>query len=249
MASAALELSGVRAGYGDTVVLDAVSLSVAPGERLAVIGRNGAGKTTLLLAVVGQARLRTGQVRLHGTEIGGWPSHRRAAAGLGFVPQGREIFPSLTVRENLLVARRPGRWTLDAVCALFPQLAARFGHRGTQLSGGEQQMLAIGRALIGNPTVLLLDEPSEGLAPMVVEALMAMIRQLARHGDMALVLVEQNARLALEFAPRSVVMSSGAIVYDGPSALLAGDRALLDRHVGVADISAPAIGDWVADSA
>jgi branched-chain amino acid transport system ATP-binding protein len=229
----ALELSGVRAGYGDTVILDAVTLSVAAGEHLAVIGRNGAGKTTLLSAMVGRAELRAGSIRLRGADIGALPSHRRAAAGLGYVPQEREIFPSLTVRENLLVARRPGRWTLDAVCALFPQLAARFAHRGSHLSGGEQQMLAIGRALVGNPAVLLLDEPTEGLAPLVVKALMSMIRKLSEQDDMALVLVEQNARLALAFAKRTVVMSGGAIVYDGPSAALMEDRALLGQYVGV----------------
>ena len=231
----------MHAGYGDTVVLEAVTLSVAPGEHLAVIGRNGAGKTTLLATVVGQAQLRRGSVRLHGADIGAQPSHRRAAAGLGYVPQGREIFPSLTVRENLQVARRRGKWNLDTVCALFPQLSSRLGHRGPELSGGEQQMLAIGRALIGNPSVLLLDEPSEGLAPLVVQALMSMIRKLAEQGDMALVLVEQNARLALGFAQRTVVMSSGAIVYDGPSNALAEDHALLDRYVGVANLSPAAV--------
>ena len=230
----ALELTGVRAGYGDTVILESVTLSVAPGERLAVIGRNGAGKTTLLSAVVGQARLRAGKIRLHGTEIGVLPSHRRVAAGLGYVPQGRAIFPSLTVRENLLVARRPGRWTLDAVCELFPQLSARFAHRGTHLSGGEQQMLAIGRALIGNPSVLLLDEPTEGLAPVIVKLLMPVIRKFSEQDDMSLVLVEQNAHLAVDFAKRTVVMSSGAIVYDGASTALIKDRALLTRYVGVA---------------
>ncbi|OGA65178.1 MAG: ABC transporter ATP-binding protein [Betaproteobacteria bacterium RIFCSPLOWO2_12_FULL_67_28] len=230
----ALELTGVRAGYADTVILESVTLSVAPGERLAVIGRNGAGKTTLLSAVVGQARLRAGKIRLHGAEIGLLPSHRRIAAGLGYVPQGRAIFPSLTVRENLLVARRPGRWTLDAVCALFPQLSARFAHRGTHLSGGEQQMLAIGRALIGNPSVLLLDEPTEGLAPVIVKLLMPVIRKFSEQDDMSLVLVEQNAHLAVDFAKRTVVMSSGAIVYDGASTALVEDRALLAQYVGVA---------------
>jgi branched-chain amino acid transport system ATP-binding protein len=229
----ALELTGVRAGYGDTVILESVGLSVAPGERLAVIGRNGVGKTTLLSAVAGRARLRAGTIRLHGADIGMLPPHRRAAAGLGYVPQGREIFPSLTVRENLLVARRRGKWTLDAVCALFPQLAERLTHRGTHLSGGEQQMLAIGRALIANPSVLLLDEPTEGLAPLVVKLLMPMIRKLAENGDMALVLVEQNARLALNFAKRTLVMSGGAIAYDGPSGALVEDRALLTQYVGV----------------
>jgi branched-chain amino acid transport system ATP-binding protein len=230
----ALELVAVRAGYRDTAVLDAVTLRVAQGDRLAIIGRNGAGKTTLLATLVGRARLFSGTIRLHGNEIGSLPSHRRALAGLGYVPQEREIFPSLTVRENLLVAQRPGRWTLEAVCSLFPRLSERLSHRGSHLSGGEQQMLAIGRALIGNPSVLLLDEPTEGLAPTVVDLLMETIGRISDEGGITIVLVEQNARLALDFAQRAIVMSGGAVVYDAASEPLRRDHALLNRFVGVA---------------
>jgi branched-chain amino acid transport system ATP-binding protein len=229
----ALEIDGVSAGYGETVVIDAVSLRIAPGERLAVIGRNGVGKTTLLSAIVGRARVARGTIRLFGRDIGGMPGHRRAAAGLGYVPQEREIFPSLTVRENLLIARRPGRWTFEEVCRLFPRLTERLEHRGTQLSGGEQQMLAIGRALMGNPSVLLMDEPTEGLAPIVVEQLMAAIETLSAEQGITLVLVEQNARLALDFAPRTLVIDAGRVAYDGSSAELRADEARLSRLVAV----------------
>jgi branched-chain amino acid transport system ATP-binding protein len=229
----AIEIAGVSAGYGETIVLDGLSLTIAAGERVSIIGRNGVGKTTLLATLVGRARLDRGTIRLFGVDIGALPGHRRAAAGLGYVPQEREIFPSLTVRENLLIARRPGKWTLDSVCALFPKLTERFEHRGSQLSGGEQQMLAIGRALMGNPAVLLMDEPTEGLAPIIVESLMVAIEALSAQEGMTMVLVEQNARLALDFAPRTVVIDGGRIAYDGPSAELGADEARLSRLVGV----------------
>jgi branched-chain amino acid transport system ATP-binding protein len=232
-AAPALEIACVSAGYGETMVLDAVSLTIAAGERVGIIGRNGVGKTTLLATLVGRARLDRGAIRLFGADIGALPGHRRAAAGLGYVPQEREIFPSLTVRENLLIARRPGKWTFDSVCALFPRLAERLEHHGNQLSGGEQQMLAIGRALMGNPTVLLMDEPTEGLAPIIVEHLMLAIEALSAEDGMTMVLVEQNARLALDFAPRAVVMDGGRIAYDGPSAELSADEVRLSRLVGV----------------
>lgn len=233
MAEVALELSLVSAGYGETTVLHDVSLSVAAGECVAIIGRNGVGKTTLLSTIVGRARLHGGAVRLFGIDIGRLPGNRRAAAGIGLVPQEREIFPSLTVRENLIVARRPGPWTLDKVCALFPRLAERMHHRGDQLSGGEQQMLATGRALLGNPLVLLLDEPTEGLAPIIVEHLMSAMSQLSEHQGLTLVMVEQNARLALNFAPRAVVLEAGSIVFDGPSTTLKADEARLAELVGL----------------
>jgi branched-chain amino acid transport system ATP-binding protein len=229
----ALEVAEVTAGYGETMVLDAISLVIAPGERVGIIGRNGVGKTTLLATLVGRARLERGAIRLFGVDIAGLPGHRRAAAGLGYVPQEREIFRSLTVRENLLIARRPGKWTLDSVCALFPKLTERLDHRGGQLSGGEQQMLAIGRALMGNPTVLLMDEPTEGLAPIVVEQLMAAIEALSAEEGMTMLLVEQNARLALDFAPRTVVIDGGRIAYDGSGAALGADEERLSRLVGV----------------
>src|SRR5690606_31610472 len=219
----ALELAAVRAGYGETIVLHDLTLTVAAGERVGIIGRNGVGKPTLLATLVGRARLAGGAVRLFGADLAGLPGQRRAAAGIGYVPQEREIFPSLTVRENLLIARRPGRWTFDSVCALFPKLTDRLEHRGNQLSGGEQQMLAIGRALMGNPTVLLMDEPTEGLAPIIVEHLMAAIETLSAEEGITLLLVEQNARLALDFAPRTVVIDGGRVAYDGASADLRAD--------------------------
>jgi branched-chain amino acid transport system ATP-binding protein len=232
-AAPAIELAGVSAGYGETIVLESLSLTIAAGERVGIIGRNGVGKTTLLATLVGRARLDRGAIRLFGADIAGLPGHRRAAAGLGYVPQEREIFPSLTVRENLLIARRPGRWTFDSVCALFPRLTERLEHRGNQLSGGEQQMLAIGRALMGNPSVLLMDEPTEGLAPIIVEHLMTAIEALSAAEGMTLVLVEQNARLALDFAPRAIVIEGGRVAYDGSSAALSADEARLSRLVGV----------------
>ncbi len=239
MAEPALEISALRAGYGETVVLHDVSLTVGAGERVAIIGRNGAGKTTLLASIVGRARLHGGVIHLFGADLARLPGNRRAAAGLGLVPQEREVFPSLTVRENLLVARRPGRWTLDAVCELFPRLAERLRHRGNQLSGGEQQMLAIARALMGNPRVLLLDEPTEGLAPLIVAHLVAAIERISAQDALTLLVVEQNARLALEIAPRAVVLEGGAVGFDGPSANLAADEGLLAALVGVSAGKSP----------
>jgi branched-chain amino acid transport system ATP-binding protein len=231
---AALELDGVSAGYGETVVLEDVRLRLAPGESVAIIGRNGVGKSTLLATAMGHTSLHRGAVRLHGSDISRLPSHRRARAGLGYVPQEREIFPSLSVRENLEVAARPGPWTAAAVFELFPQLRERQANRGNQLSGGEQQMLAIGRALMGNPSVVLMDEPSEGLAPVIVEELARALRRLRDAEGLTLVLVEQNTRLALELSPRAVVMDRGRLVYDGPSEALRCDPAQLDRLIGVA---------------
>ena len=169
--SAGLVLEGVSSGYGDTIVLEGIALDLPPGGTLALLGRNGVGKTTLLATIMGHTRQRAGTIRFAGHEIAGLPPFRRARLGIGFVPQEREIFPSLTVAENLLVAARPGRWSLSRVFDFFPSLAERRHHRGNQLSGGEQQMLAIGRALIGNPSLLLMDEPLEGLAPVIVDAL------------------------------------------------------------------------------
>jgi branched-chain amino acid transport system ATP-binding protein len=233
--AAALELASVSAGYGETVVLEDVRLRLAAGESIAIIGRNGVGKTTLLATIMGHTSLHGGTVRLFGRDISRLPTHRRAQAGLGYVPQEREIFPSLTVRENLEIAARPGPWTLPGVLALFPQLRERQSNRGHQLSGGEQQMLAIGRALMGNPSVVLMDEPSEGLAPVIVEELARAVKGLRDTGGLSLVLVEQNARLALDISPRAVVMDRGRIVYDGPSETLRRDPAKLDQLIGVAD--------------
>jgi branched-chain amino acid transport system ATP-binding protein len=234
MAEPALELRGLIAGYGETVVLESLDLALGASECLSVLGRNGVGKTTLVDTIMGHTRVRAGGIRFGGREIVRWPPWRRARAGLGYVPQEREIFPSLTVREHLRIAVRPGPWTMERAFAAFPSLAERRQHRGDALSGGEQQMLAIARALVGNPSLLLMDEPTEGLAPIVVEQLALTIRTLGHDQGMAVVLVEQHAELALEFAARAIVMDRGRIVYDGPSAALAADRSRLQRLVGVA---------------
>ncbi len=233
MAEAAVALDNVRAGYGETVVLEDVKFTLAPGETVSIIGRNGVGKSTLLATVMGHTNLHGGRVLLHGQDISKTATYKRVHAGLGYVPQEREIFPSLTLRENLEVAARPGYWTYATVCELFPRLAERAGNMGNQLSGGEQQMLAIGRALIGNPTVLLMDEPSEGLAPVIVEELARAIKRLAAAGGLAMIVVEQNSRLALSIAPRAVVMDRGRIVYDGASEALRNDPAKLEGFIGV----------------
>jgi len=231
---AALELANVSAGYGETVVLEDINLSLKDGETISIIGRNGVGKTTLLATVMGHTTLHHGALRLHGKSIAGIPCYRRALAGIGYVPQEREIFPSLTLRENLEVAARPGRWTLQAVYDLFPRLAERQNNRGNQLSGGEQQMLAIGRALIGNPSILLMDEPSEGLAPVIVEELVRAVKHLSETEGHTLLLVEQNTRVALQISPRTIVMDRGRIVYDGASETLRNDPEKLDQLIGVA---------------
>ena len=231
--AAALELDGVSAGYGETVVLEDVRLALAEGETLSIIGRNGVGKTTLLATVMGHNTLHGGDVRLHGRTIARLPAHRRNWAGLGYVPQEREVFPSLTLRENLEVAARPGAWTIDKVFGLFPRLAERQKNRGNQLSGGEQQMLAIARALIGNPSVVLMDEPSEGLAPVIVEELARAVKRLAATENLTMILVEQNTRLALDISPRTAVMDRGRIVFDGPSEELKRDPDKLHRLIGV----------------
>jgi branched-chain amino acid transport system ATP-binding protein len=227
-----LELEGVRAGYGEAVVLDGVSLAVPPGGSLAVLGRNGVGKTTLLLAVMGFVTLARGAVRFGGRDISRVAPHSRARLGLGWVPQERDIFPSLSVEENLTVAARPGRWDLAAVTALFPRLGERREHMGNQLSGGEQQMLAIARALMTNPAVLLLDEPLEGLAPIIVEELAAAIRRMAGEGT-ALVLVEQHVEFALGLTEEAIVIERGAVAHRARSAELLTDVAALGRHVGL----------------
>jgi len=234
MADEALALAGITAGYGETVVLEALDLALGAGESIGILGRNGVGKTTLIDTIMGHTRLRAGTLRLAGQDVARWPPWRRARAGLGYVPQEREIFRSLSVQEHLAIALRPGPWTVERAYAAFPALKERRHHQGDALSGGEQQMLAIARALVGNPTVLLMDEPTEGLAPIIVEQLEATIKALGREEGMALVLVEQHADLALDFAPRSIVMDRGRIVYDGPSAALAQDRERLQSLIGVA---------------
>jgi branched-chain amino acid transport system ATP-binding protein len=230
----AIELCGVTAGYGETVVLENFDLELGPSASLSVLGRNGVGKTTLLATIMGHATLRQGRILLNGADVSAMPIHRRNALGLGYVPQEREIFPSLTVGENLAVAERPGKWTPEAVYEMFPRLRERRSSYGDRLSGGEQQMLAVGRALIGNPTVLLLDEPSEGLAPLIVEELQATFARLRNEEAIAIVMVEQKAGVALSFADRCVVMDRGRIVFDGDSASLRDDHALLNQLIGVA---------------
>jgi branched-chain amino acid transport system ATP-binding protein len=229
----ALELVDVSGGYGETVIVENVRLEVGAGKTLAIIGRNGVGKTTLLSTVMGHTALHSGCIRLLGADISRLPPYRRVAAGLGYVPQEREIFPSLTLRENLEVAARPGPWTIATVFQLFPRLKERQQNWGNHLSGGEQQMLAIARALVGNPAVILMDEPSEGLAPVIVEELTRALRRLADAQGLTLVLVEQNIRLALDISPRTVVMNRGKITYDGTSARLKDNRETLDRLIGV----------------
>ena len=233
MAERVLDLDNVRAGYGETVVLEDIRLAIAPSETVSIIGRNGVGKTTLLATIMGHTTLHSGRISLHGDDISSLATYRRVTAGLGYVPQEREIFPSLTLRENLEVAARPGTWTMETVYELFPRLAERAENRGNQLSGGEQQMLAIGRALIGNPSVLLMDEPSEGLAPVIVEELARAVKRLSKTSGLAIILVEQNSRLALDIAPRALVMDRGRIVFDGPSETLRNDPAKLEQFIGV----------------
>ncbi len=234
----ALELRQVSAGYGETVVLDDIELALAPGENISVIGRNGVGKTTLLATVMGHTTLHKGEVVLGGVKLNRVPVYARALSGLGFVPQEREIFPSLTVRENLEVGARPGKWTQARVFELFPNLQERLGNMGNQLSGGEQQMLSIARALLTNPSVLLMDEPTEGLAPVIVEALTAVLLRLRAESALSIVLVEQNSRVALAFSERTIILSKGRIVYDGSSAALRDDPEKLAQFVGIAETTA-----------
>ncbi|MGH8673222.1 MAG: ABC transporter ATP-binding protein, partial [Burkholderiales bacterium] len=219
----ALALKGVSAGYGETHVLQAIDFALGDGESLSVIGRNGVGKSTLLETIMGHTTLHAGEIALRGRRMDDAPVHARALAGLGYVPQEREIFPSLSVRENLELCARPGHWTAERVFELFPNLKDRLDAPGTQLSGGEQQMLAIARALMTNPAVLLMDEPTEGLAPVIVQALVQVLSRLRAAGGLSIVLVEQNSRVALEFSARTVVMDQGRIVYDGASERLRAD--------------------------
>ena len=230
---AALEVRGLRAGYGATVVLEALDLVVRPGECLALLGRNGVGKSTLLATIMGHTTLQDGAIRFQGHGIGAWRPYRRARAGLGWVPQEREVFPSLTVQDNLAVAARPGAWTMVRAFELFPRLEDRARQPGRSLSGGEQQMLAIARALVGNPSVLLMDEPFEGLAPIVVEELADVIARLRAEHAITMLLVEQRTDVALELAERAVVMDRGRVVFDDTSARLRADFDLLHALVGL----------------
>jgi branched-chain amino acid transport system ATP-binding protein len=228
-----LELTGVRAGYGDAVVLDDVSLDVPRNGSLAVLGRNGVGKSTLLLTLMGYTRLHAGSILFNGTDISALPPHRRAQLGIGWVAQEREVFPSLSVEENLTVAARPGRWGLEAVYELFPRLKERRINMGNQLSGGEQQMLAIARALMTNPALLLLDEPLEGLAPIIIEAISRAFKRLVADQSLAILLVEQHTDIALELTQDAVLIERGRIAHRARSAELARDSATLERLVGL----------------
>jgi len=233
MAEPLLALQDVRAGYGEAVVLDGISLELAERGSLAVLGRNGVGKSTLLLTIMGYTNVTRGAIRWRGEDVARLSPHRRARRGLGWVAQEREIFPSLTVEENLTVAARPGRWDLHAAYDLFPRLAERRRNRGNQLSGGEQQMLATARALMTNPALLLLDEPLEGLAPIIVEELTAAIGRMIADEGMAIILIEQHAELALSLTQDAVVMERGVIVHRAASRALLQDAASLDRLIGL----------------
>jgi len=228
-----LALESVSAGYGESVVVDEASLRIEEGECVALLGRNGVGKTTLLTTIMGLTRFHHGAIRLAGVEISRWAAHARARAGLGWVPQERLMWRSLTVEEHLTSVARPGTWTVEKAHALFPRLAERGQHRGAQLSGGEQQMLAIARALVTNPRLLLLDEPMEGLAPIVVQELAGVLRELVKGGAMAVIVVEQHAELALSLARRGVVMERGRIVHEGSSDALLADPEALHRLLAV----------------
>ena len=228
-----LAVEGVTAGYGDGIVLEDVSLSLEEGDSLALLGRNGMGKTTLLVTLMGLTRLRGGRLRWRGTDLAALPTHRRSQAGLGWVPQERFMFPSLTVEEHLTAVARPGRWTVKKVWELFPRLEERRANYGNQLSGGEQQMLAIARALMVNPSLLLLDEPMEGLAPIIVQELMNVIRELADEGGMAVIVVEQHAKLALALTRQAIVLERGRVVHRSASEALLADPDTLHRLVSV----------------
>ena len=233
MTAPLLTLSDVRAGYGPAVVLDGISFELPERGGLAVLGRNGVGKSTLLLTIMGYTQVARGRVSWRGEDITQRPPHRRAQAGIGWVAQEREIFSTLTVEENLTVAARDGRWDLPAVYDLFPRIAERRRNFGNQLSGGEQQTLAIARALMTNPALLLLDEPLEGLAPIVVEELASAIRRMTSEGTCAFILVEQHAEIALSLTQTALLLERGRIVHTGPSAQLLDDHATLDRYIGL----------------
>ena len=228
-----LALDAVRAGYGESVVIDGISFELAEGGSLAVLGRNGVGKTTLLLTIMGFTRVASGGMRWRGRDITRIAPHRRARLGIGWVAQEREIFPSLTVEENLTVAARTGRWDVHAVFQLFPRLAERQRNMGSHLSGGEQQMLAIARALMTNPALLLLDEPLEGLAPVIVDELAEAIGRMMAEEGTAIMLVEQHTEVALSLAREAVVIERGTIALRAPSRALLADRASLDRLIGL----------------
>ncbi len=233
MAEALLSFKNVRAGYGEAIVLDDISFEVAERGSLAVLGRNGVGKSTLLLTLMGFTQLRRGAIVWRGEDISRLAPHRRAQAGIGWVAQEREIFANLSVEENLTVAARPGRWDLDAAYTFFPRLKERRMSKGNQLSGGEQQMLATARALMTNPSLLLLDEPLEGLAPIIVEELVRGLRRMIVEEGTAVILVEQHAEVALSLTEHAMLLERGTIVHRAHSQDLLKDHATLDRYIGL----------------
>ena len=228
-----LAVDSITAGYGDGTVLEEVTLTLNEGDSLALLGRNGMGKTTLLVTLMGLTRVRSGALRWRGSDLAALPTHARSRAGLGWVPQERFMFPSLTVEEHLTAVARPGPWNVARVYEIFPRLAERRGNFGNQLSGGEQQMLAIGRALMVNPSLLLLDEPMEGLAPIIVQELMGVIRDLLTERGMAVIVVEQHAKLALLLTRNALVLERGRVVHRSSSESLLADPATLQRLVAV----------------
>ncbi len=230
-----LELEGISAGYGEAVVLTDISLKLAEGQALALLGRNGTGKTTLINTIIGLTRRRAGTIALGGTDITRLRPDQRALAGVGWVPQERNIFRSLTVDENITAVATKGPWTLERIFGMFPRLAERRRNMGNQLSGGEQQMLAIGRALALNPRVLLLDEPTEGLAPIIVDELLAALRKIVREEQIAAIIVEQSPRKILPLTDTAIILDRGMIAYQGKSDLLAGDATTLANLLGVAE--------------
>ena len=229
-----LEVDNLVAGYGEAIVVDGISLVLPAGQSMAVLGRNGVGKTTLLNTIIGVTQRRRGTLKLAGNDITALPPERRAQAGIGWVPQERNIFKSLTVEENLTAVARPGMWTLERAYALFPRIKQRRSNLGGQLSGGEQQMLAIARALMLNPTVMLLDEPTEGLAPIIVDELMVTLTRLVREEGVSMLVVEQHAQRLLRLTHRAIILERGRVVWQGDSATLAADPDTLEKHLGVA---------------
>ena len=225
---------GLHAGYGEAIVLEGISFALEQGGSLALVGRNGVGKTTLLLTLMGLTRLRRGRLLMRGEDLSGMPTYLRARRGLGWVPQERLCFPSLTVDEHLHAVARPGPWDLARVYRAFPALEQRRRNLGNQLSGGEQQMLAIARALMTNPSVLLLDEPLEGLAPIVAGAVVKVVRDLVRSGEFAMIIVEQHVRVALSLTEQAIVLDRGRVVHQGASNELLSEPAVLDRLVALA---------------
>jgi branched-chain amino acid transport system ATP-binding protein len=229
-----LAIERLCAGYGEAIVLSDISFRLNEGQSLALLGRNGMGKTTLVNSIVGVTRYRGGSIMLAGRDITRLSPEQRAMLGVGWVPQERNIFKSLTVEENLTAISRPGKWTPQRVFELFPRLGERRQNLGNALSGGEQQMLAIGRALVLNPRIMLLDEPLEGLAPIIVEELLRVLHRIIREEGLSAILVEQNAQKVLGVTDRAIIVERGAIIHEGDSAALKADRALLETLIGVA---------------